>query len=485
VVASLAFPPAGLWVLAWLALAPWLATVRSGSCARAAARGAVVTASLVLGMASWLPQVVLESFGGTLSGAVGLWLLAGAAAAPGGAVLGVALRGVAFERSLFPLWAGSAWAVYELSLARLFPQISWLVLGATQIDTPVAPAAAVLGVHGVSALVVAVNALLAQAVRGVPRRRSAVALVLVLVPAAGSVLGGRAVLDRLPGERTLRVALVQPSTPLRARESAALREEKLETLLALTESLGGVDLVLWPESALSFSPSDRPEALARIQAVVDEKGAPLLLGAPEQSADRRWIAVHRIRPGQGSDRVYEKRRLVPFAETVPAWVPGALRRSLGRITPSWPIQPGGRSSALEVGRARLELSICFEAAWSGIDDPGATLLVNLVNDGWYDGTPAARQHLLLTRWRAIERGAWLVRAAYSGTSAFVSPHGMIAGELPVGVRGTLSRRVPRLAVATPFERVGYAWVALLAGAMALGSAVERSLVSRRARRVSL
>lgn len=474
--ASLAFPPAELWPIAWIALVPWLAALSSSSFARAAASGAIVTASLVLGMSLWVPGVVMESFGGSIVGALGLWILVIGAAAPGGAVVGVLLRLLPFDSALFPLWAGSAWAAYELSLARIFPELPWLVLGATQIDTVVAPAAAVLGVHGVSAAVVAANALVAQAMRRVSPRAISAGLALTLVPLIGSIAWGQPLLDPQPGAETLRVAIVQPSSPLGPRENATLREEKLATLLDLTREGGDADLILWPESALSFSPSGRPDVVQRIQEIVDQKGAPLLLGAPGQATDSRSIAVHRIEPGRhGSDVVYEKHLLVPFAEAIPSWFPRSLRRSLGRITPSWPIRRGRDSPGVEVAGAKLELSICFEAAFSGlVANPDTELLVNLVNDGWYDSTPAARQHFQLSRWRSLERGAWMARAAYSGTSAWVAPTGETPRTLPIGTRSVQVQRIPRLAVSTPFESWTYAWLPGVLLAVAVPFSLQRS-----------
>jgi apolipoprotein N-acyltransferase len=470
--ASLAFPPAELWPLAWIALAPWLAAHHTITWRSAAAAGAAVTAPLVLGMTVWIPGVVQNSFGGTTAGAVSLWLLAGLVAAPGGALLGLALRLVSFSSPLFPVWAGSAWAAYELSLASFFPQVPWLVLGATQIDTPLAPAAAVLGVHGVSALVVALNACAAQAARRVALRTTAFGLASVLVLAVGGAVWGRAILAQ-SATGTLRVAIVQPSSPLKVRETARIREEKLITLLDLTHGVDNVDLILWPESALSYPPSGRPDVLRRIGAVVAEKQAHLLLGAPEQSAQSRSIAVHGVGPGPVTRVIYEKRRLVPFAEAPPNWAPRWLRRSLGRITPSWPIVPGRASPLVEISGTKLELSICFEAAFSSItEDPAALLLVNLVNDGWYEGTSAAAQHLQLARWRTLERAAWLVRAAYNGTSGFVSPGGDLRRRLPTGARDVLVHPVPLIKVETPFERWGYGWLLASMGLIALGSAQE-------------
>ena len=47
---------------------------------------------------------------------------------------------------------------------------------------------------------------------------------------------------------------------------------------------------------------------------------------------------------------------------------------------------------------------------------GATLLVNLSNDGWYRGRGGARQHLAQAVFRAVETGLPLIRATTTGIS---------------------------------------------------------------------
>ena len=97
----------------------------------------------------------------------------------------------------------------------------------------------------------------------------------------------------------------------------------------------------------------------------------------------------------------------------------------------------------------------------------AGLLLNLVNDGWYDRTPAARLHLQLARWRALESGAPLVRVASTGISAHVDPRGRLVQALPVGEAGVLAGGVPISTRVTPFERFGYLPLYLAALALAV------------------
>src|SRR5262249_60321927 len=68
---------------------------------------------------------------------------------------------------------------------------------------------------------------------------------------------------------------------------------------------------------------------------------------------------------------------------------------------------------------------------------GATLLVNVSNDGWVDGGygTAAPQHLAMAIFRAVETHRYLARAATTGISAIIDPYGRVLAQLGTGQAG--------------------------------------------------
>jgi len=86
---------------------------------------------------------------------------------------------------------------------------------------------------------------------------------------------------------------------------------------------------------------------------------------------------------------YHKQRLLTFGEYVPAWA--------GWLLPFWRTSfsfAAATSSQHPVpfNRTALAPSICFEAIWPGAMNTmvrdGAELLVNITDDGWFEGTIA-------------------------------------------------------------------------------------------------
>jgi apolipoprotein N-acyltransferase len=360
----------------------------------------------------------------------------------------------------------------ELSWETVWPQFpSWTVLASSQIDSPLAPLAACIGVYGVSAVVAAGSAACVELLRcGRGARVSCgafgfAAALWGAVPGAAPHVGA--------GDRS--VALIQPGLALPpAGGTGFYQQELLESLLAQTRALrAGVTWVVWPEGSVLEPLADRPEIRRALRELVEARGIRLVLGAVRREGSERRVSALLLRPGHPVRALYDKRRLVPLAEAWPDWLPLSLRARLGRLAPPRPPAPGARRAA----RLPFELALCWESAFSALQArPAAPALLNLVNDGWYDDTPAAAQALRMARWRAIERGTWLLRAASTGISAVVAPDGRVAASLGIGMRGALLAPLARHSPTTAFERAGYTPLCL---ALAFGLALRAPLAALR------
>jgi apolipoprotein N-acyltransferase len=249
--------------------------------------------------------------------------------------------------------------------------------------------------------------------------------------------------QREPAE-TLRVALVQGqrTSELRAapRRSDALRHLRRYTGLT-REALeaGEVDLVIWPELALSSSPADRSYGPPLVS-FVETLSVPVLLGAPRFEVDRAgrrsFNSVFLLEPS-GEQQHYDKIRLLPFSE----------RPIFGDRVDATP--GDGSIVAYSAGRApgvlrwtgpTLGVLVCFEAVYAetarALAEGGSRLIVNVANDGWFRGAGGEAQHLQQVTFRAIETGLPLVRATRTGVTAVIGPDGRVIERLPDGP-GTL------------------------------------------------
>ena len=81
-----------------------------------------------------------------------------------------------------------------------------------------------------------------------------------------------------------------------------------------------------------------------------------------------------------------------------------------------------------------------------------TAFVNLSNIGWFGDTIAVRQHLHISRMRALEFQRPMLRATNTGATAVIDHEGRVIAQLPPFTRGVLDARVQGRDGLTP-----YAW----------------------------
>jgi apolipoprotein N-acyltransferase len=497
-------PPLAIYPLAFVCLVPLLLVA-----ARCGATAAVATA--------WLSGVLIYGFGlrwlaptlehmqalghleaaGCLVAFAAVHALRWSAAAAGAGWLLGAGRGT-LSRSLLAAAAAAGWWVsIEWSIPLAFPWALGSVLGPARW---LRQSADIGGAYGLSFAIVLVNGLLALAVRGRHERLGAAPRLGAALAVVG-LLAGYGVIraDAATSERTLQVALVQGGTAADGDGDLAEANANAWAVYANhTRALGVdvVDLVIWPESVLRVYLRQSPAVRQRAAALVREVGAPLMLGALDQTTDgARELNSAYLLTGDGAPappsalQTYHKVALVPFAEYLPGdrfwtgrdvrwrttgeFVAGAAPRGLrlGSMAATKRRPPG--SPPLE---ARLAPSICVEAILPGWFNPlvrdGAHVLVNLTDDGWFGDTNAPTQHLEMTRLRAVETRRWLVRASGSGISAVIDPSGEIVASLPYGAPGALVQAVGLSDTLTPYVRYGD-WMVVASAVLTAAGFVAR------------
>jgi apolipoprotein N-acyltransferase len=72
---------------------------------------------------------------------------------------------------------------------------------------------------------------------------------------------------------------------------------------------------------------------------------------------------------------------------------------------------------------------------------GATFIVNPTNGASYTGTVVQTQQVASSRLRAVETGRWVVQAAPTGFSAFVSPSGDVYQRTGISEQAVITREL--------------------------------------------
>ena len=338
----------------------------------------------------------------------------------------------------------------------------WLTSGYMLIDTPLAQAADIAGVYGLSFMLLCVNAgITAILMHGMAtRRRTAVILVGLL-----GIWFGYGVLRSddfettgMDRSNTLQVGLVQPNENPWDKWSDP--RQQVQRHRQLVDSVRGVskraiDVYVWSETAIPY-PMQLPEYAFDWQSFrqwIDTSNVSVLTGysdlmaypqgaAPASARTSRIDPTVRydafnsaiiVSPFTSSVPIHRKTNLTPFGERLPfadqftfamewiKWGVGISAWGIGRERIPLPLRRRGGDTA-QIGMIICIESIYPETARDHVRN-GADVLCVITNDAWYNGTPGPRQHYDIARMRAIELRRDIVRVGNSGVSGIITADG--------------------------------------------------------------
>jgi apolipoprotein N-acyltransferase len=494
-IAALALPPAGLWpaLVVGLGLLIWLLDGVAGqhrSLGRRLGFAALVGWSFGFGYfvtsLYWLGFAFLvdaEKFA--------LLMPLGVAALPAG----LALFWAAAAAGAITVWQPGPRRAIVLAVA--LAACEWLrghVLSGFPWNAPgyaagaldgLGQGAAFVGLYGMTLMVLLWAGLAAVLATEAVSRRGLIAAGLVLALAPMAVAAGHWRLAAAPAATfdgiTLRI--VQANIPQGDKWLPEHRDAIVDAHLDLSTAggLDGVTHLVWPESAVPMLIDEAPEVRHRLVGALPAD-LTLLLGAlrrelhdpagtPSVRVYNSFFAVS----GSGDILArYDKWRLVPFGEYLP--LEGLLKplglRQFVPLPLGFSAGPAPRTLAIE-GTPGFAPLICYEAIFPRalIDHQDRPQwLLNVTNDGWFGNTAGPYQHLEQARFRAIEEGLALVRAANTGISAVVDPHGRVLHRLPLGEAGHFDSPLPRPLAPTIYARWGdlpFFFLLVMAGLLAV------------------
>lgn len=390
------------------------------------------------------------------------------------------LRGKWGQLVIVPLLVGGLWTLRE-SIMGSWPYggFPWARLGMSQAGSPFAEAVSWVGVTGLSFLIAAVCAGIAQWWR-IGRRRDWRGLVM---PAAVTAL--LLVTPQFPttpaGEVT--VGWVQGNGPAGYFDAAA-PGAMLTAQTAATMPLIGqpMDVLVWPEGGVDSDPLNNLGTSRALDELSHQVSAPLLVNAATRRGENTYNTSLLWPPTGGEVQLFDKANPVPFGEYVPdRWFYQRIAPDLiGLIGREY--TPGTNSPYVSLNGVGVGLAICFDVIfddviWQGAQD-GAQLYLLQSNNGDFRGTDENLQQAALARMRAIETGRGVVNVSTTGTSQAFAPDGTILDELPTDTIGARVTIIPLRTGLTPAVSLG-PWIAgLLAATSLLGLLLLRFAARR-------
>lgn len=236
------------------------------------------------------------------------------------------------------------------------------------------------------------------------------------------------------------IRVVQPARSAEQKATHSREEaiknatENVRFLIDLASASGTPELIVFPETSYPFVITDKDN-----MPIAEALKNNVVIGATSYSDGLLYNSMIVAKPDGDIQKIYSKSHLVPFGEYRPFGdiipTPGQLSKGAGAEIINVDIH--GRNFSFVP-------AICYEIIFSDSLIPKGALpdaIINITNDTWFGNTPGTYQHLDMVRRYAIESGQPIVRANYSGISAFILSDGSILSEIPIGVSGYMDGTV--------------------------------------------
>ncbi len=371
----------------------------------------------------------------------------------------------------FILAAG--WTTLEWLRGWVFSGWGWNGLGvALHGNWPLIQVAEFTGVAGLSFLVAFANVIAVTTVRRfILEARTRVTrphfdLTLTMAAIVGVLTFGlRAAQDSSP-KKSLRVAAVQSNVPQHQKFDPQFTRKIFDQFRRLSEialrSNPPPDLLIWPESSMPGPVLAEQESYEFVMELAASAESDLLLGTIDEENRDVYNAALLISDGGERVQVYRKVHLVPFGEYVPGRhrVP-LLARIVGDQVPG-DFTAGKEYTMFSLTNSDVQVAplICFEDTIGELTkrfvlptetNPGANLLVDITNDGWFLHSAGSHQHLANAIFRCVETRRPMVRAANTGVTCFVNELGRVAQVLRDEAGSTFTEGVLTGEIKVPTE----------------------------------
>lgn len=372
---------------------------------------------------------------------------------------------------LTPFVAAAIWTVAEWFQTVGWWGVPWGRLPLGQIDaTLLVRSSAIFGSYFVTFIIIAVNFLLAIALKNTSIRKLGIALSISLF-CLNLALGVVVTATYREDGEAVRVAAAQGNVSSSDKWSFDSLDNTKKIYADLTEraATDGAEIVIWPETALPYVLFSNEGLCTYVSDLAKQNQVTILVSAFTEDDESGLLlnSLIEVRPdGSFGETVYSKQRLVPFGEFVP------MREIIMFLIPPLAnvgmldddLLAGSESLVINTESGNIGCGICFDSIYETLmlDSArnGAELIAISTNDSWFSDSAALDMHNSQSRLRAIETGRYIVRSANTGISSVIDPLGNVKEKLGALECGYVVSTVHLRSSTTPYTFIGNAFVYL-------------------------
>ncbi len=378
----------------------------------------------------------------------------------------------------------SFWLLSEYLRSVVLTGFPWLSLGYSQIDSPLAHFAPVIGEVGITAIILLINIslyLIISANRVEIKANAASKVIpptlMLMTIGIATFVFAKTTWVTATGEK-LKTALIQGNIEQSMKWQPENEWPTMLKYLDLTRVNYDADLIIWPESAIPALEPAVQDYLSTVNSSAILNNSTIITGIINYNFETKEYFNALITLGNTSsnneqgyyynhNNRYYKNHLLPIGEFVPfqAWL-----RPLAPFF-NLPMSSFSRGDYVQAnlqanGLAILPL-ICFEIAFphqlaANLTD-NTDILLTVSNDAWFGDSHGPHQHLDIARMRALEFGRPLLRSTNTGITAVVDHFGQVTGIIPQFEQAVLKAQLDIVTGNTPYSQ----WPQLILSLMIL------------------
>lgn len=365
------------------------------------------------------------------------------------------------------LWLlSSFWLITEYLRGSILTGFPWLSLGYTQINSPLATLAPIIGEFGLNSIMLLICIAIIQLIR---RVQIIPTLSLVFITVISCFIANNFTWVYSKDE-IVKVALVQGNIKQEIKWAPEQEWPTMLKYLDLTRVNYDADIIVWPESAITALEPMAQDFLTMINTSSNLQNSAIITGILNYNFETKKYFNSLVVLGKkhSSDTEgnylynhknrYSKYHLLPIGEFVP------FQEWLRPIAPLFNL-PQSSFSEGEYVQPNLVAKdinilplICFEIAFP--EQLTANLLNNtdmiltVSNDSWFGDSHGPHQHLDIARMRALEFGRPLLRSTNNGVTAVIDHNGNIIAAIPQFTESVLRAEIKLVTGQTPYAKWG-------------------------------
>ena len=359
-------------------------------------------------------------------------------------------RALLFNCFLF----SALWCLGEFLRANVLGGFPWLLLGFSQIDTPLGCFLPIFGVYGASFIACLAAALLATGMQADRTKR------YIWVVSFITLMIGPSLLKNIQwtsiSTTEISVGVIQANLSMRDKWDESLFWKLLQRYEEyIGQLIGQKQIIVMPESAIPVPINYVSDVLENLDHQAKQAGSAILLGIPQPTTVDNSTYYNTLTTLGSAQGTYLKQHLVPFGE----FIPKPFQKIFDWLAlPAANLKSGRDNQPLVIVQNHpVATLICYELAYPNLlrkQLPQAEWIVSISDDGWFGHSLAMHQQLQISQVLSLQTGRFQIVANNDGLSSIIDAQGHIVASLPAFSSGILESSINPATGASPWVRFG-------------------------------